>query len=133
MRPLHILVVDDDVDKRLLVVMAVSRRFPTASVFECYSGREALEYFSRSPVDLIVTNHNMRPVSGLELVREIRSRGCAVPIVMVSVHEEIRAKALQAGVDLFLESGNLRQLGEPIHAFLQQRGVLRPDGPFGVD
>lgn len=46
-RPLHFLVTDDDLDKRLLIGMALSKTFPTASVFECWSGKEALESVPR--------------------------------------------------------------------------------------
>jgi two-component system, OmpR family, response regulator PrrA len=123
-RPLHFLVTDDDVDKRLLIGMALSKTFPTASVFECFSGKEALEYFSANRVDVLVTNHNMYPVDGLQLVGEIRRRGSDVPIIMVSGHDEIREQALAAGVNLFLDSRDLMGIGKPVTEFLRQRGLL---------
>jgi hypothetical protein len=46
--PLHVLITDDNVDKRLLLGRAIARRFPNASVFECHSGKEALEYFAKN-------------------------------------------------------------------------------------
>lgn len=124
MRPLHFLVTDDDVDKRLLMVMALSKHFPTASVFECFSGKEALEYFFANHVDVLVTNHNMKPIDGLQLVTEIRKRGSDVPIIMVSGHEEMRAKALAAGVNLFLHADNLLGIGKPVAELLAARGLM---------
>jgi CheY-like chemotaxis protein len=123
-KPLHLLVTDDDVDKRMLLGRAISREFPYASVFECHSGKEALEYFLVNHVDAIITDHNMYPVSGLELVAELRRRGSSVPIIMVSGHEEIKTEAEAAGVDLFLPSTDLVKIGQPIAAFLKSRGLF---------
>lgn len=122
-RPLHLLVTDDDLDKRMLLTRALGREFPHASIFECHSGKEALDYFGRNPVDAVITNHNMQPVDGIELVRTLRGRGATLPIVMVSGHDEIKEKAIAAGVDLFLGSADLFRIGEPIAAFLRERGL----------
>lgn len=123
-RPLHFLVTDDDLDKRLLIGMALSKTFPTASVFECWSGKEALEYFAANHVDVVVTNHNMRPIDGLQLVGKIRALGSDVPIIMVSGHDEIREKALAAGVNLFLDARDLLGIGKPVTELLRERGLL---------
>jgi CheY-like chemotaxis protein len=122
-RPLHFLVTDDDVDKRLLMVMALTKHFPTASIFECFSGKEALEYFAANHVDAIVTDHNMHPIDGLQLVTAIRRLRSDVPIVMVSTHDEIRAQAEAAGVDLFLNPPSLLGIGKPVADILRQRGL----------
>lgn len=123
MKPLRLLVTDDDVDKRLLIGRALSRAFPHASVFECHSGQEALEYFNANHVDAIITNHNMVPVNGIELVKAVRNSGSRVPIIMVSGHDDMRASAEAAGVDLFLGSENLLAIGRPIAEFLHSRGL----------
>lgn len=124
LRPLHLLVTDDDLDKRMLLARALGREFPHASIFECRSGKEALDYFSRNPVDAIVTNHNMQPVDGIELVKTLRGQGATLPIVMVSGHDEVRDSALAAGVDLFLGSADMFGIGKPISAFLRARGLV---------
>lgn len=123
MKPLHLLVTDDDLDKRILLSRALSREFPNASVFECHSGQEALEYCARNVVDAVITNHNMYPVNGIELVTTLRRCGLAVPIIMVSGHPEIRVEAEAAGVDLFLEWIDPMRIGKPIAEFLHRRGL----------
>ena len=65
MRPLHLLVTDDDVVKRTLLTRALAREIPKASILECHSGNEALEFLERNPVDAVITNHNMEPVNGI--------------------------------------------------------------------
>lgn len=123
MRPLHLLVTDDDVDKRLLLTRALNRGFPNASVFQCASGQEALEYLAKNAVDAIITNHNMVPVNGIELTRTLRRCGVALPIIMVSGHDEIEAPAIAAGVDLFLRWDELAKVGRRITEFLHGRGI----------
>jgi CheY-like chemotaxis protein len=123
MKPLHLLVTDDDLDKRTLLARAVSREFPHASVFECHSGQEALEYCARNSVDAVITNHNMYPVNGIELVTTLRRCGSDVPIIMVSGHADLRPEAEAAGVDLFLEWNEPTKIGKPIADFLRQRGL----------
>lgn len=124
MRPLHLLVTDDDLDKRMLISRALAREFPHASIFECHSGKEALAYCAANAVDAIVTNHNMYPVNGIELVTELRRQGVTLPIIMVSGHEHVRAEAESAGVDLFLDGGALNRIGQPMGAFLRRRGLV---------
>lgn len=123
MRPLHLLITDDDLDKRYLLTRALNREFPHASIFQCASGREALEYLAKNPVDAIITNHNMRPVDGIELTRTLRAQGVTLPMIMVSGHDEIEGPALAAGIDLFLRSDDLTRIGAPIATFLHQRGI----------
>jgi len=122
-KPLHLLVTDDDPDKRMLITRALTREFPHASVFECHSGQEALDYFAKNVVDAIITNHNMRPVDGIQLITTLRRSGSKVPIVMVSGHDEERLGALAAGADLFLTSENMHRIGRPIGDFLRSKGL----------
>jgi two-component system chemotaxis response regulator CheY len=122
-KPLHILVTDDDLDKRLLLGVTIGQSFPEASLFECYSGKEALDYFSANHVDVIVTNHNMPELTGMELIKEIRRRGSAVPIIMVTSHDEIIPQALAAGADLVLDTRDMLGIGKRIQDFLDQRGM----------
>lgn len=103
-RPLHFLVTDDDLDKRLLLSRALARQFPHASIFECHSGKEALEYFAANRVDAIVTNHNMK-------------------LVMVSAHDELKDEALAAGVDRFVTTEDMANIGKPIAEFFRSRGL----------
>jgi two-component system response regulator GlrR len=123
MVPLHLLVTDDDLDKRMLLSRALAREFPHASIFECHSGQEALEYFAANHVDAIITDHNMQPVDGIALIRELRRQGATLPIIMVSGHDEVADQAKAAGVDLFLGTLDLVRIGKPIATFLRERGL----------
>ena len=123
MRPLHFLVTDDDAGKRLLLTIALSRAFPTASIYECPSGQEALDFFRSNAVDAIVTDHNMHPIDGLELVRTLRGANSKIPIIMVSGSPEIKPAAMEAGVDLFLDTEKLFFVAHYVEDLLRRRGI----------
>jgi CheY-like chemotaxis protein len=125
MKPLHILVTDDDLDKRLLLGMTIIRAFPTASVFECHSGKEAADYFSKNRVDVIITDHNMPGMSGVELIKMVRGKGVTIPIIMVTSHEGVAAEARAAGADLVLDTKKMMGIGMKIREFLNERGYLK--------
>lgn len=114
--PPRILLVDDDELKRVLLARHIRALFDTAVITECWSGAEAMEYLEANPVDVIVTNHSMRPVDGVELTRWARNRFPSMPILMVTGNPGITREALRAGADRVVEFGDLAQ----IRAFLQR-------------
>jgi DNA-binding NarL/FixJ family response regulator len=56
--------------------------------FEARTGRDALEIFGASSVDLIVIDLCLPDMDGLDLVRKVRASAPALPIVVVSMHDE---------------------------------------------
>lgn len=108
--PLSVLVVDDSAAARLLIVEAVEesarRRGRGARVTEAGDGFEALALLSRERFDLVLTDVNMPTLSGLELIRLIRSRPeqKALPVVAISTEREPddARRAKEAGADGYL-------------------------------
>jgi CheY-like chemotaxis protein len=92
-----ILVVDDsEVDRRLIggILKRGEHRVAFAS-----NGSEALCHLDRSVPDLIVTDLLMPNMDGLELVRAVRTRCPAVPVVLITGHgsETLAVEALKQG------------------------------------
>lgn len=81
---LNILAVDDEAGTRaaLGIVLALAGHH---AIF-AKDGDEALDLFRNSniPFDLIITDHQMARVSGPELVRELRDRGFAGEIAVLT-------------------------------------------------
>ena len=80
--PNRILVVDDDISIREFsaeVLTASGYQVDTAEDSE--AGWEALH---ASAYDLLITDHNMPKVSGVELVEKVRSAGMTLPVVLAS-------------------------------------------------
>jgi two-component system, chemotaxis family, chemotaxis protein CheY len=100
------LIVDDSVTMRRIVVNSL-RNLGYASFVEANDGREALEKLSADrEINFIITDWNMPVVSGLELVKSIRSSAVMenLPVLMVTtrgVKEDI-IEALQARVNNYI-------------------------------
>ena len=100
---MKVLVVDDDKSMRALVVHLLNA-VGMAEILEACDGEEALSLFEQEEFDLVVIDWEMPGRSGVEVIREIRAKGCQVPIIMVTVRKEKEAvlEAIQAGASDFL-------------------------------
>jgi two-component system, chemotaxis family, chemotaxis protein CheY len=74
------------------------------SATEAADGAEAVARFKAGRFDLVLTDWNMPNKSGLDVVREIRATGSAVPIIMITTEAEKSriADAICAGASDYL-------------------------------
>jgi two-component system chemotaxis response regulator CheY len=86
--------------RRILVKTLDRLGYP--STIEAANGREALEHLENSPIDFVIVDWNMPGMSGLELVRAIRSTPATqdVPILMVTGNagSEDVVRAVRSGI-----------------------------------
>ena len=84
--PLQILTVEDE--KAVAQMLAVVLGGPTAKVTRATDGWEALIKVGASPrpFDVVITDHRMPRVSGLDLVRRLRERRFEGKILVLSAH-----------------------------------------------
>jgi len=91
---LQILAVEDE--KAVAQILAVVLGGPMAKVSSAADGWEALIKIAASPrpFDVVITDHRMPRMSGLELVRRLRARQFTGKILVLSAHlsdEDIHA------------------------------------------
>ena len=101
----RILVVDDDEGVRDALKMTLEYEG-----YECLfarSGREGLERLGAESVDLVLLDVKMPGMDGLEVLRRMRERGDAVPVIVISGHGTISTavEATKQGAFTFLEKG----------------------------
>jgi DNA-binding NtrC family response regulator len=78
----RILVVDDDVDIRRINAEALRRGgFQTETAAD---GAAAWEALQANSYDLLITDNNMPKVSGVELVKKVRSAHMTLPVILAS-------------------------------------------------
>lgn len=107
---MKILVVDDEVDVRDLFLQRFRREIKKdlMSFSFAHSGEEALQYLQQHPSEavLILSDINMPGMTGLELLRQIRSNYKKPPpiVMMITAYgdSENRSKAHEYGADDFL-------------------------------
>lgn len=99
---MRLLVVDDDVEVRSLLVRALERdRHQVVAVDTVQGARDALR---RGSIDMIVLDLALPDASGIDLCCELRAARSALPVLMLTAHAEVseRVRALDAGADDFL-------------------------------
>ena len=96
--PLRILVVDDEPPMRKLLRTGLGTGGYV--VLEAPNGKSALEEIGKKP-DLVILDLGLPDIQGLELLRLIRERDEAVPIIILSSRDDETAKvqALDFGAD----------------------------------
>jgi two-component system, chemotaxis family, chemotaxis protein CheY len=96
----------DDYQTMLRTIGNLMRKLGFANIDEANDGHQALEKLHSRAYGLVISDWNMQPMSGLELVRQMRSnaRLDQVLVVMISAEdgEAAIAAAKQAGVSEYI-------------------------------
>ena len=101
----RVLVVDDIQPMRMLMRQML-RKLGITNVVQAIDGSDALVKMMDEPVDLIISDWNMAPMSGMDLLRTIRGEAAFkhIPFIMITGHVAIEEVALarKAGVNGYL-------------------------------
>ncbi|WP_425058826.1 Response regulator MprA [Sporomusa carbonis] len=122
---MRILVVEDDNILREAVVSLLSEE--NYDVDEATTGDEGLYAAEQGIHDLLVLDIMLPVVSGLDIVKTIRSKGFTVPILLLTARDSIddRVTGLEAGADDYLvKPFAIRELLARIKALLRRKGNL---------
>ncbi len=99
---MKIMLVDDEESIRVLVGMIVTDE----GYSFCYAadGEEALRVYETERPDLVILDIMMAKLSGFEVCRQLRAKGSAVPIMVLSAKSDIVDKSIgfRAGADDYL-------------------------------
>ncbi len=87
----------DDYSTMLRILRNLLRQINITDVDESNSGDLALERIKASPPDLIISDWNMEPMTGLELLRHVRSdeKLKRIPFIMVTAESKIENVPVQ--------------------------------------
>jgi two-component system, NarL family, invasion response regulator UvrY len=96
---MKILVVDDHAIFRDGLKRILSEEFEAATFGEAGNATEALEQIWKQKWDLILLDIAMHGRTGLDVLKEIRSSGSRVPVLILSAHpeEQYAVRVLKAG------------------------------------
>jgi DNA-binding response OmpR family regulator len=101
----HILLVDDDTSLRATLRTCLELAGVTCT--EAKDGHDARRCLENEPPDLIVTDHQMPKVTGLELIKGLKSQKNTetIPIIFYSgqLTADLKTHALHAGANVVLE------------------------------
>ena len=89
--PARILVLDDEPALSRLIAAFLARAGYVVDT--AGDGEQGWAALNVRPYDLLMTDNDMPRLTGLELVRRLRTSGIVLPIIMVSGSEDVRALA----------------------------------------
>jgi DNA-binding response OmpR family regulator len=96
------LIVEDDSSLRRLIVRGLQEDGHIADALP--DGRECAAYLAATPYDVIVLDLNLPHGDGLDVLREVRRRGIATPVLILTARVDARdvVAGLDAGADDYL-------------------------------
>ena len=96
-----LLIVDDDVKNREPICQSLSKR--GFNVFEAGGGNEALNMVKTTLVDLALIRADMRDVTGMDVLKELRNtfNSLQLPVIMVTeeTNDSVIAALIEAGAN----------------------------------
>jgi len=98
---LNTLLVDDNPDDRSLVIRALSEEFPEGQFTQVIDLNQFTLALERGPLDLVVTDYQLRWSDGLNVLKSVKSRWPECPVLMFTGtgSEEIAVQAMKSGLD----------------------------------
>ena len=102
---MNVLIVDD-YKTMLRIINNLLKQLGFVNIDEATDGTMALEMFKAKNYGLIISDWNMEPMSGLELLKQIRAgnQNKAVPFIMITAESKTEnvIAAKQAGVNNYI-------------------------------
>jgi two-component system, chemotaxis family, chemotaxis protein CheY len=96
----------DDYTTMLRILRNLLRQLEFNNVEEATNGQEALDKLKREPFDLVISDWNMTPMTGLDLLRSVRGDAQLRKLLFIMVTAESKTDnvvtAKQAGVSNYI-------------------------------
>ena len=113
MNMLKIMIIEDEKDHFELMEHAIKKEFPDAVVDLCEKAELCLNRLEATGRDIIIADHLLAGMTGLQLLEELKKRKIEVPVIMVTGHgdEGLAVKAMKSGAfDYVVKSGSFFEL-----------------------
>jgi PAS domain S-box-containing protein len=121
---LRILLVEDNAHDRVAFSRALRKGQLSCEITECVRAEEAFECFCSDdlPFNLLVVDHGLPGISGLELCKELLDAGKPLPMVILTGEgsQQLAVEALKAGVYDYI-------IKDPGQGYLDLLPVVLPD------
>lgn len=117
-----VLCVEDEAGIREVVVKTLSYYFD--EVYEASDGEEGFLLYEKHSPDIIISDIQMKPSSGIELAKRVREKDAQTVIFMLTAHsnEEYLFELINLNINHYiLKPLNLKKLDEALVKFLKER------------
>src|SRR5688500_4639750 len=90
-KPLRILLVEDDGSIARIIMIAMRDIGVPSAIDQAYSAEEGIELWDQLPYDIVLTDYNLRGMSGIAMIAALRARGAAdLPTVLFTAYDDVR-------------------------------------------
>ena len=126
MKPLRVLMIEDDEDDALLVTLELKRGGYAPHVHRV-DASDALAEALRETWDVVVSDYSLPRLNGLDALRAVRQVNPELPFILVSgtIGEERAVEALKSGAGDFVTKQNLSRLVPAIEREIRDAQVRR--------
>ena len=105
MTRLRVLIVDDQLRARQSLRALLATVSEIESVAEAANGSQAVRLVRESPPDVVIMDVRMPELDGLKATRQIQASAPHVRVIVLTLYQEYRHAALEAGAAAFLIKG----------------------------
>jgi CheY-like chemotaxis protein len=102
--PIRILLVEDDNHIGRIIELSLPELGVPYTFISALSAEEGLELWAQQPFDILMTDYNLRGMTGLQMVAQLTAEGARVPTLLVTAYDspEVRREARSLSVDIYL-------------------------------
>ncbi len=122
--PVTVLIVDDDSSDRFSVKLSITRRWPTALVYEASSASEAIAHVTSAelPPDIIIVDYAMPDITGSELLAELKGLGIEKIAIGYTAHDDHLDELVDACARVAFSKGNKGAMLDYIQMRMKELG-----------
>lgn len=101
----RVLIADDRLTSRKGLRALMLTQPDIKVIGEVQNGHEAIHFLEKHTPDVVIMDLRMPTMGGLEATRRIKEDWSDIRIVILTLYEEYRQKAIEAGADAYLIKG----------------------------
>lgn len=124
---LKILIADDHAIVRKGLIEILREAFLTAQIYEVTNGLDAIDKVREIDLDLILLDISMPEKNGIETLKQLRTEGIKIPILILSMQpeEQYAIRVLKAGGSGFINKNKTtEELIKAVHKVLSGRKYI---------
>ena len=99
---INVLIVDDSATMRMILIKSLRQAgFDEINIIEASGAKEGLQKIAVGDIGLVLSDVNMPDISGIEMVKVVKTKMPHLPIIMVTTESspEMRQKMRDAGAN----------------------------------
>ena len=121
---LRLMIVDDNPHARKALAALISMQGWATVVIEASNGKDALQKIESQTPDMVLMDVQMPVMDGLQATGIIKNRWPQIKVIVLTIYDEYRSQAHQAGADAFLIKGcPTEKMMSSIQDLLQENNV----------